>query len=313
MPHPRHAFTLLELLLAVTIISLLMALLLPLFGTLRAVAQQTACAANLHQIGVLELSYASAHRGTMPPAYLRPNMDWLGSNEAQIYGVHGRVWGDCWEAWYNWLGKDLGLDYKNLWGERSAFFNWLVCPSAPYKPPKSMGANAEHWFAPCSYGPNTAMLGDTGRTGANQWGFPNQHESPTGWPGYGVGIPGLRDNARQIARIGMPSQVIALAEHRGARTYLVGGGESPFAYWTDPPFVRQPVDGDGQPMTAPPSWGTPIAPFPYTAADATFLTQRISHRGRANYLFHDGRVAAMSPWDTCQADPALANLWTGTR
>ena len=125
----RTAFTLIELLVTITIISLLMALLLPIIGTVRETARQVVCASNLRQIGVLELSYAAGHAGTVPPAYLCPNMNWLTgglsgmAGQQAIYGVHGRVWGDYWEAWYQWLGRDLGTDYRNGWNESTSFNN----------------------------------------------------------------------------------------------------------------------------------------------------------------------------------------------
>jgi len=250
---------------------------------------------------------------------LASNMDWLAAGaigyssiEAAIYGVHGRVWGDCWEAWYQWLGRDLGLGYMNQWNQEESFVNYLTCPAAPHRPPNGQAmANTTHIYGGNSYGLNTAVLGDTGVTGANQWGFPNPNRPVTGWPGYGVGIPGFTDNRRKLARIIQPGDTILVAEHAGADHWLLGNTDNPFAYWSDAPFVRPPVDNSGTELTPPVSWGSWLPAYGWRDTYARSLALRVAHRGRSNYLFHDGHVAALTPWETTGPDPAQPNLWTG--
>ena len=62
-PHPRSrcAFTLVELLVVITIIAILMALLLPAVQTARENATDTQCKANLHNLGVAYHRYAATH------------------------------------------------------------------------------------------------------------------------------------------------------------------------------------------------------------------------------------------------------------
>ncbi len=315
----RYALTLIELLCVITIIALLAAMLMPLAGMIRESARQVLCASNLRQVGLLQLTYATNHAGMVTPAYLRPNMYWLapgavgyGQVEAAIYGAHGRVWGDCWEAWYQWLGKDLGLDYRSDIGQQQSYLNYLICPAAPYRPTKAVAfSTTTHEFGGNSYGLNTAVLGDTGVSGANQWGFPNQNRPTTGWPGYGVGIPGLRDNRRILAKISHPSDTILVAEHLGADNRMLGNTDNPFAYWSEAPFVRPPVDNRGVELTPPASWGTWLPAFGWRDTYARSLAVRVAHRGRSNYLFHDGHVASLTPWETTGPDPAQPNLWTG--
>jgi len=63
----RSAFTLIEMLVVVTIILLLMGL--TVGGVSRAVrsAQRTQCMSNMRQIGLAILTYATEHRGNLPP------------------------------------------------------------------------------------------------------------------------------------------------------------------------------------------------------------------------------------------------------
>jgi len=67
---PRHArrpaFTLIELLTVVSIVVLLIAILLPVIGGVRAQGRRVACAANLHQIGLGVALYAVDHHRALP-------------------------------------------------------------------------------------------------------------------------------------------------------------------------------------------------------------------------------------------------------
>ncbi|MBI1369626.1 MAG: prepilin-type N-terminal cleavage/methylation domain-containing protein [Planctomycetes bacterium] len=63
---PRRAFTLIEMLVVVTIITLLMAILTPSLSKARYTARLTICAAQEHQISLAALSYAAGNFGVFP-------------------------------------------------------------------------------------------------------------------------------------------------------------------------------------------------------------------------------------------------------
>jgi prepilin-type N-terminal cleavage/methylation domain-containing protein/prepilin-type processing-associated H-X9-DG protein len=73
----RGGFTLIELLVVIAIIALLIMLLLPAVQNVRSVAARTACANNLHQIGLGLQNYSLDH-GSFPPAYngVQENPGW---------------------------------------------------------------------------------------------------------------------------------------------------------------------------------------------------------------------------------------------
>lgn len=62
----RGGFTLAELLIVIGIIAVLIALLIPSIVGARRAAQRAACAANLHQIGVAIVAYATENDGKIP-------------------------------------------------------------------------------------------------------------------------------------------------------------------------------------------------------------------------------------------------------
>ena len=62
----RRAFTLMELLVVVAVISILVAMLLPAVALVRSQAKATVCASNLRQIGLAFSAYANDNEGLMP-------------------------------------------------------------------------------------------------------------------------------------------------------------------------------------------------------------------------------------------------------
>jgi prepilin-type N-terminal cleavage/methylation domain-containing protein len=67
MKRRRSGFTLIELLVVVAIIALLISILLPSLARARDQAKKTACASNLHQIGIALTTYAAEFDNNLPP------------------------------------------------------------------------------------------------------------------------------------------------------------------------------------------------------------------------------------------------------
>lgn len=69
-----RGFTLVELLVVISVIALLMGILMPTLGKARNVAKRTACQSNLRQIGVALRAYLDDNSDVMPPACEYPTL-----------------------------------------------------------------------------------------------------------------------------------------------------------------------------------------------------------------------------------------------
>src|SRR5690606_13821303 len=106
---PRLAFSLIELLVVVSILALLVALLLPALGGAKRHAVLTACKRNMHQQGVATHAYAhdNASRLWPQPPY-DPWWSWIGFSGSSWQPADTiRIWGVVTPDWAM-LGKLVG-------------------------------------------------------------------------------------------------------------------------------------------------------------------------------------------------------------
>src|SRR5678815_3508066 len=74
MKHPRHAFSLVELLVVISIVGVLVALLLPSLGKAREVARRVSCASQMRQLFVAAACYTVDNKTRLPTVFTeQPN------------------------------------------------------------------------------------------------------------------------------------------------------------------------------------------------------------------------------------------------
>ena len=76
-PKHRRAFTLVELLVAIGIVALLLAILLPTLARAREAGRRVGCASNLRGMHAAQMLYAADHRSLTPPTGASPADQWM--------------------------------------------------------------------------------------------------------------------------------------------------------------------------------------------------------------------------------------------
>jgi prepilin-type N-terminal cleavage/methylation domain-containing protein/prepilin-type processing-associated H-X9-DG protein len=82
-PAVRRGFTIVEFIVALVIIGLLAALLIPNIQNARTPARRTQCQSNLRNVGLAVQAYATAHRGAVPPLTGGLNLDSSGAESGR--------------------------------------------------------------------------------------------------------------------------------------------------------------------------------------------------------------------------------------
>jgi prepilin-type N-terminal cleavage/methylation domain-containing protein/prepilin-type processing-associated H-X9-DG protein len=113
MKHRRHGFTLVELLVVISIIALLAAILMPSLGNAREMARSAACLSNMKNIGSGLMVYQGDNRSYFPTNYNY---------------INGESSGGGYYHWTAALNPDQYVDAVNA-GKYPKYAEQFVCPS----------------------------------------------------------------------------------------------------------------------------------------------------------------------------------------
>jgi prepilin-type N-terminal cleavage/methylation domain-containing protein len=182
--YAARAFSIIELLVVMGIISVLVSLLFPTIGRARESGRRASCASNLRQIGAAAIAFAGDHEGAFPMTYVTPvtasdrrRMPLLITRDDAI--TKGDGWRDYGTPWSEW----------NRYGATESIWH---CPSSKYEL-KYVNGPDEPTVTPELWGP--IVWTDYAYVGGMFWASSTKNNTTMSVAQWGMNSPAV--SARQ--------------------------------------------------------------------------------------------------------------------
>ena len=286
----RNGFTLIELLVVIAIIAILAAILFPVFAQAREKARAISCTSNMKQQGLAMLQYVQDNDEFFP------------------LGVDAQ-WRMSWAATIAPYIQGSGVNSSNNGGNANAPSRYAI-----FRCPDDSSTQEISWMDPSWAGTPISYAANALTTGGNttptligvicpmSQGPGTNPPTSNGWD---------TTNSKGLAALGLPASTVLIAEKHdddsvkagatnvtGFYGAVIGGANlAPSFEWASP--QEEP---NGTRATA-----------AYPAGPNGAVSSK--HAGRANFLFCDGHVKSMFPYQT-NPDPINRpkdNMWDSTR
>ncbi|HEY3330954.1 MAG TPA: DUF1559 domain-containing protein [Capsulimonadaceae bacterium] len=206
----NRAFTLIELLVVIAIISILAAILFPVFATAREKARQSQCTSNLKQCGLAILQYTQDYDDFMPLGEIYP-FGTVAVNCAALQGAGSPQFATNWGNQAMWMG------YVYPYTKSSGVY---YCPDGPTGNDAAQFKNASAINRQFSYAYNAQVLRNV-----------NWQGGINGSDDIDVNCVPLNKNAYSVlvlSKIGSPASVAMLADRGEEDRAELSGVNSPY-------------------------------------------------------------------------------------
>jgi prepilin-type N-terminal cleavage/methylation domain-containing protein/prepilin-type processing-associated H-X9-DG protein len=293
-------FTLVELLVVITIIGILIALLLPAVQAAREAARKSQCGNNLRQIGVAMLNFES-RCGTLPPGTKRRWGD-SGSGYEWIYLLHYLLPDLEMNGYYDVIGgpkfnTDLYNNPVSWSGVNNAGLAYLWCPS------DSLSDNGFYPWTSTVLVPKSNYLGlfSGGNDGEGRSSGPTTNRQAVFRSGVGTRIADITDGASNTMALveylkGVSSKDargLFYTQRAGCQTlYATLAPNSPTQDWICNAFTL--ADTPDEPSLNLPRKSTCEQPPGSWHCNENYASPRSRHPGGVQTVFCDGSVHFIS-------------------
>jgi prepilin-type processing-associated H-X9-DG protein/prepilin-type N-terminal cleavage/methylation domain-containing protein len=289
----QKAFTLVELLVVISIISLLVSMLMPALSHARAQAKSAVCLANLKRIGQQGAVYVNDN-GVYPPVRLKKVPGPGGELEDYYHSIAGQEFRRKAPRWQWFLQEGLGpvINPRGFTSEE-AFNESMKIDNKYWSDPAVRKPEHKRNIRNGAYGYNGTYLGNTRIVDGRMIRFP------------------VRENL-----VRSPAGTIFAGDSRGG---LEPHGDH--SYWLDPPKKAKYGDPQGEEQAFSPNPNKEKEALGHSPVEAR-------HNGKGNVSFCDGHAESMTltalkyhvdpgtgrtvPVGRIDRSQASNQLWTGT-